>query len=127
MTLRAVALVQILIRCIVTVLLLYSHVGVLAIAIGDCVGISLCLLFEIYFCKAKLGLVIKYHYRDKELINAESRSSEAKSKVFGAEPSLLKNLTRKSAKTRSISSTATFRSISKQIALITSRNATANF
>ena len=76
-TLRAVALVQILIRCIVTVLLLYSHVGVLAIAIGDCVGISLCLLFEIYFCKAKLGLVIKYHYRDKELIAGIAKLSSA--------------------------------------------------
>ena len=76
-TLRAVALVQILIRCIITVLLLYSHVGVLAIAIGDCIGISLCLLFEIYYCKAKLGLVIKYHYRDKELIANIAKLSSA--------------------------------------------------
>lgn len=76
-TLRSVALVQILIRCITTVLLLFSNVGVLSIAIGDFIGITLCLAFEIYYCKEKLGLVIKYHYRDNEMIRSIAKLSAA--------------------------------------------------
>ena len=76
-TLRAVALIQILIRCVVTVLLLYTNVGVLSIALGDFIGIALCLAFEIYYCKAKLGLKIKYHYRDVDLIKSIAKLSLA--------------------------------------------------
>ena len=69
-TLRGVALVQILFRCIITVLLLYSDMGVLSIALGDFIGVGLCLLYEIVYCKVKLKLRIKYHYRDPQLIKS---------------------------------------------------------
>lgn len=76
-TLRGVALIQIVIRCVVTVLLLYTNVGVLSIALGDFIGIALCLAFEIYYCIAKLKLRIKYHYRDIDLIKSIAKLSLA--------------------------------------------------
>lgn len=69
-TLRGVALAQILIRCVITVLLLYSNIGVLSIALGDFLGITLCLLYEVFFCITKLGLRVKYHYKDSQLIKS---------------------------------------------------------
>ena len=67
-TLRSVSLVQILIRSIVTVLLLYSNLGVLSIALGDCIGVIICLCFEIYYCRTKIGLKIRYRFYDPGLI-----------------------------------------------------------
>ena len=49
-TLRSVDLIQIIIRCIITLLLLFSNIGVMSIAIGDFLGVGLCLTFEIYYC-----------------------------------------------------------------------------
>ena len=72
-TLRAVALVQIVLRCLITVLLLYSNIGVMSIALGDLLGVALCLLYEILYCKRKLNLKIKYHYRDRELLRGISK------------------------------------------------------
>lgn len=72
-TLRGVALVQIILRCVITILLLFSHVGVMSIAIGDFVGVGLCLLYEIFYCKRELHLKIKYHGRDTELLGAISK------------------------------------------------------
>lgn len=67
-TLRTVALVQIFLRFGMTALLLFSNVGVMSIAAGDFIGAILCLLYEAYYCKAKLNLKIKYHYYDKRLL-----------------------------------------------------------
>ena len=67
-TLRSVALVQILFRCIITILLLYSDIGVMSIALGDFFGVLICLAFEVFYCKIKLNLKIKYHYKDIELL-----------------------------------------------------------
>lgn len=72
-TLRMVALVQIILRCAITVLLLYTDIGVLSIAWGDLIGVGLCLLYEILFCRRKLNLKIKYHYYDKELLRGISK------------------------------------------------------
>lgn len=72
-TLRSVALVQIIIRCLITVLLLYSRIGVMSIALGDFLGVLICLLFEIAYCKTRLGLKIKYRYKDPELIRGISK------------------------------------------------------
>ena len=66
-TLRTVDLVLIFIRCVITLLLLYSNVGVISIAIGDCLGIGLCLLFEFIYCIKKLKLKVKYHFKDMAL------------------------------------------------------------
>lgn len=76
-TLRSVALVQIILRCVLTVLLLYSNMGVLSIALGDFIGVGLCLLYEIVFCKVKLKLKIKYHYKDTQLIKSIAKLSSA--------------------------------------------------
>ena len=67
-TLRSVDLVQIIIRCIITLLLLFSNIGVMSIAIGDFLGVGLCLMFELIYCKRELNLKVKYHFKDKELI-----------------------------------------------------------
>ena len=76
-TLRGVSLVQILIRCVVTLLLLYSDIGVLSIALGDFIGVGLCLLYEIVYCKVKLKLKIKYHYKDPQLIRSIAKLASA--------------------------------------------------
>ncbi len=76
-TLRGVALAQILIRCVLTVLLLYTNVGVLSIALGDFIGIGLCLVYEIVYCRTKLGLKIKYHRYDTNLIRSITKLSLA--------------------------------------------------
>lgn len=76
-TLRAVALVQIFLRTATTLLLLFSDVGVLSIAIGDFVGAALCLIYEIYYAKTNLKLKIKYHYRDGRLVIAIAKLSLA--------------------------------------------------
>jgi len=76
-TLRSVALVQIILRCAFTILLLFGNMGVLSIAVGDFIGVALCLAFEVFYCKVKLGLVIKYHYKDKELILSITKLSLA--------------------------------------------------
>ncbi len=74
---RIVALIQILLRCILTLLMLFSSVGVLSIALGDLFGVGLCLGFEIWYCKARLGLVVRFHYRDPELFRAIAKLSLA--------------------------------------------------
>lgn len=76
-TLRGVALIQILSRSIITVLLLFSNIGVLSIALGDLLGVGLCLGYEILFCKNKIGIRIRYHYKDKELIRGIAKLSFA--------------------------------------------------
>ena len=76
-TLRAVNLVQILIRCITTLLLLFSNIGVLSIALGDFSGAAICLPFEIVYCFKILNLKIKYHYKDKDLLRGIAKLSVA--------------------------------------------------
>ena len=76
-TLRMVALIQILFRCLITVTLLYGSVGVLSIALGDLLGVGICLAFEILYCRNKLGLRIRYHYRDRALIAGIAKLSLA--------------------------------------------------
>lgn len=76
-TLRTVALVQIVLRVIATLILLYSDVGVLSIAIGDFVGVALCLAYEIYYSKVKLNLKVRYHYYDSRLIQSIAKLSLA--------------------------------------------------
>lgn len=76
-TLKSVSLVQILIRSIVTVLLLYSNLGVLSIALGDCIGVIICLCFEIYYCRTKIGLKIRYRFYDPGLIRGIAKLSLA--------------------------------------------------
>lgn len=76
-TLRVVDLVQILLRCAIALLLLFSKVGVLSIAIGDFVGTGLCLAFEVLYCFKKLGLKAKYHSLDTELIRGITKLAVA--------------------------------------------------
>ena len=76
-TLRSVDLIQIIIRCIITLLLLFSNIGVMSIAIGDFLGVGLCLTFEIYYCFRKLKLKIKFHYKDSDLLRGIAKLSLA--------------------------------------------------
>ena len=76
-TLRSVDLIQIVIRCIITLLLLFSNIGVMAIAIGDFLGVGLCLSFEIYYCFKRLKLKVKYHYKDMDLLRGIAKLSLA--------------------------------------------------
>ena len=76
-TLRSVDLIQIVIRCIITLLLLYSNIGVMSIAIGDFLGVGLCLSFEIYYCFKRLKLKVKYHYKDMDLLRGIAKLSLA--------------------------------------------------
>ena len=76
-TLRMIALVQILIRCTVTLILLFSGIGVLSIAIGDFIGAGLCLSFEIFYCFRKLKLKIRFHQKDKDLLRGIAKLSTA--------------------------------------------------
>lgn len=76
-TLRSVDLVQIVIRCIITLLLLFSNIGIMSIAIGDFLGVGFCLTFEIVYCIRKLKLKIKYHYKDIDLLYGIAKLSFA--------------------------------------------------
>lgn len=72
-TLRFVALVQIILRCFITVLLLFSNIGVMSIAIGDLLGVGMCLLYEILYCKRKLHLRVRFHGHDPQMLRAISK------------------------------------------------------
>lgn len=76
-TLRTIDLVQIFIRSIITLYLLFSNFGIISIAIGDFLGVGICLLFEVIYCIQKLGLKIKYHYKDNELLYGITKLSFA--------------------------------------------------
>ena len=76
-TSRAVDLVQIVGRCTITILLLYSKVGVMSIALGDFFGVGCCLLFEIIYCKKVLNLKIKFHYKDNKLLRGIAKLATA--------------------------------------------------
>lgn len=76
-TLRSIDLLQIIIRCIITLFLLFSNIGVMSIAMGDFLGVGLCLAFEITYCIRKLNLKVKYHYKDKELVQGIAKLSFA--------------------------------------------------
>lgn len=76
-TLRSVDLIQIVVRCIITLLLLFSNIGVMSIAIGDFLGVGLCLSFEIYYCFRRLRLKVKYHYKDIDLLRGIAKLSLA--------------------------------------------------
>lgn len=76
-TLRSVALVQILLRMLVTVLLLYSNFGVMSIALGDFIGVALCLGYEVYYSFRKLKLKVRFHYYDPELLRSIAKLSVA--------------------------------------------------
>lgn len=69
-TLRTVDLVLIFLRMIITLSLLYSNFGVVSIAVGDCLGIGMCLVFEWIYCVRVLDLKVKYHYKDMALFKA---------------------------------------------------------
>lgn len=76
-TLRTVTLVQIILRLLLTVAMLYSNFGVLSIAIADLVGVGLCLSYEIYYAVKKIGIKIKYHFYDSKLITGMAKLSLA--------------------------------------------------
>ena len=76
-TLKSAELVQIIIRCIVTLFLLFSNIGVISIAVGDFLGVGLCLSFEMFYCFKKLGLKVKYHYKDVDLLRGIAKLSLA--------------------------------------------------
>lgn len=76
-TLRSVDLIQIVIRCIITLLLLFSNIGVMSIAMGDFLGVGLCLSFEVYYCFKRLKLKVKYHYKDMDLLRGIAKLSLA--------------------------------------------------
>ena len=67
-TLRTITLIQIILRLLLTVIMLFCNIGVLSIAIGDFVGVGLCLAYEIYFVLSKIKVKIKYHFFDSRLI-----------------------------------------------------------
>ena len=76
-TLRSVDLTQILIRCAITLILLFSNVGVMSIALGDFLGVGLCLSFEVIYSIKCLELKAKYHYRDRYLLRGIAKLSLA--------------------------------------------------
>ena len=76
-TLRSVDLVQIIMRCIITLFLLFSNIGIMSIAIGDFLGVGLCLAFEVYYCFKILKLKVKYHYKDADLLRGIAKLSLA--------------------------------------------------
>lgn len=65
---RTVALAQVVLRSLITVALLFANVGVMSIALGDFFGVGICLAYEIYFCKAKLDLKVRFRYYDPQLL-----------------------------------------------------------
>lgn len=65
---RGVALAQVVLRTLLTVIFLIADMGVMSIALGDFFGVGLCLAYEIIFCKKKLHLKVRYHGYDPVLI-----------------------------------------------------------
>lgn len=65
---RGVALVQVILRAALTVAFLIADMGVMSIALGNFFGVGACLVYEIYFCKVKLHLRVRYHGYDPILI-----------------------------------------------------------
>lgn len=76
-TLRMVDLIQIILRCVITALLLFSDIGVMSIAIGDLLGVGMCLGYEILYCKRKLNLKVKFHFKDSALLRGIAKLSIA--------------------------------------------------
>lgn len=74
---RGVALAQVVLRALFTVAFLMADMGVMSIALGDFVGVGVCLAYEIYFCKAKLHLKVRYHGYDPALIRSIAKLSLA--------------------------------------------------
>lgn len=74
---RGVALAQVILRAVFTVAFLIADVGVMSIALGDFFGVGLCLAYEIFFCKKKLHLKVRYHGYDPVLIRSIAKLSLA--------------------------------------------------
>lgn len=74
---RGVALVQVILRMLLTIVFMVANMGVMSIALGNFFGVGLCLLYEIYFCKAKLHLKVHYHGYDPALIRSIAKLSMA--------------------------------------------------
>ena len=74
---RGVALVQVVLRALFTVVFLIAGMGVMSIALGDFFGVGLCLAYEVFFCKKKLHLKVRYHGYDPVLIRNIAKLSLA--------------------------------------------------
>ncbi len=74
---RGVALVQVVLRAAITVMLMLAGVGVMSIALGNFFGVGFCLAYEIYYCKSKLKLKVRYHGFDPALIRGIAKLSTA--------------------------------------------------
>lgn len=74
---RAVALAQVVLRALFTVVFLIADMGVMSIALGDFFGVGLCFAYEIFFCKKKLHLKVRYHGYDPVLIRNIAKLSSA--------------------------------------------------
>lgn len=74
---RGVALAQVILRALLTVVFLIADMGVMSIALGDFFGVGLCLVYEIFFCKKKLHLKVHYHGYDPVLIRNIAKLSLA--------------------------------------------------
>ena len=74
---RAVALAQVILRALLTIVFLIANMGVMSIALGDFFGVGLCLAYEIVFCKKKLHLKVRYHGYDPVLIRSIAKLSLA--------------------------------------------------
>lgn len=74
---RGVALAQVILRALLTVVFLIADMGVMSIALGDFFGVGLCLAYEIFFCKKKLHLKVRYHGYDPVLIRNIAKLSLA--------------------------------------------------
>lgn len=74
-TLKIVALVQIIIKVIIVLLLLYSNFGIISIAIGDLTAAIVCLIFSIFYAFSILKIKVSYHYFDKRIIQGTIKLS----------------------------------------------------
>ena len=67
-TLKAVALSQIFIKCILVVTLLFSDFGVLSIAFSDFASAFLCLIFMAAYAFVTLKIKVRFHFLDRKLV-----------------------------------------------------------
>ena len=74
---RGVALAQVVLRAAFTVAFILAGMGVMSIALGNFFGVGVCLAYEIYYCKAKLHLKVRYHGYNPRLIRDIAKLSIA--------------------------------------------------
>lgn len=74
---RGVALAQVVLRAGFTIAFMVADMGVISIALGNFFGVGVCLAYEIYYCKAKLHLKVRYHGYNPQLIRDIAKLSLA--------------------------------------------------